>query len=262
MWRLRRWLFLLFYRSGIHPGDSYLAFVEGLVAEEPCRVLDLGCGRDAPVLKALQRGSLEKVGVDPVEDLRRSTEDCEWLIRAEGARLPFADGTFDVVICRSVLEHLEVPQPTFDEVARVLADEGLFVFLTPNCWDYVSVGARLIPNRYHPVIVRKLTGRAERDTFPTFYRANTRHALKALARGSGLVVTRLEFLRQQPGYLRANTLTYAAGIAYEQLVARFLPALRPVILGVMFRPPREAGLEAVRIESSADAVTDLGKRRV
>jgi ubiquinone/menaquinone biosynthesis C-methylase UbiE len=43
---------------------------------------------------------------------------------ADGSELPFADAGFDLVLCNSVLHHLERPARLFAEIARVAAPGG------------------------------------------------------------------------------------------------------------------------------------------
>jgi ubiquinone/menaquinone biosynthesis C-methylase UbiE len=45
-------------------------------------------------------------------------------LTGDGSRLPFADATFDLVLCNSVLHHLEQPVRLFGEIARVAAPGG------------------------------------------------------------------------------------------------------------------------------------------
>ncbi|MCF7835745.1 MAG: class I SAM-dependent methyltransferase [Candidatus Marinimicrobia bacterium] len=48
-------------------------------------------------------------------------------------RLPFEDGSFDIVICDAMIEHLdESPKGLFEEVNRVLGQGGVFFVSTPN----------------------------------------------------------------------------------------------------------------------------------
>ncbi|MFA6429345.1 MAG: class I SAM-dependent methyltransferase [Patescibacteria group bacterium] len=48
-------------------------------------------------------------------------------------RLPYADGSFDLVVCNAVIEHCHgIHKQLFAEVHRVLAPGGRFVFTTPN----------------------------------------------------------------------------------------------------------------------------------
>lgn len=53
-------------------------------------------------------------------------------------RLPFDDGTFDVVTCLEGIEHLLDPFHVVGELARVLRDDGYLVISTPNIMCYWS----------------------------------------------------------------------------------------------------------------------------
>lgn len=46
--------------------------------------------------------------------------------------LPYADGSFSIIICLDVLEHVQNLAQTIKEIARVLAPGGVFVFDTIN----------------------------------------------------------------------------------------------------------------------------------
>ena len=209
-------------------------------ADEAIQVLDVGCGRTPKVLMNTPLARALKVGVDVVDEFLVPPDAGVRVVRADCGHLPFADACFDLLICRSVLEHLDVPSSAFQEFYRVLRPGGRFVFLTPNKFDYVSIGASLIPNRWHPRLVRRMTGRKEQDTFPTWFRANTTRSLRKTASFAGLEIEELTLVRQHPHYLGFSTGLYAIGIVYEQILARWIPQLRPWILGVLRRPAVEA----------------------
>lgn len=198
------------------------------------RVLDLGCGFKAPILTNLKT-SAEKYGIDMVDHFEPAPDTRLHLARADGGALPFADRSFDVVCCRAVLEHVEHPQRVFSEVSRVLRQGGHFVFMTPNYYDIISLASAAIPNRWHGKIVNRLTGRDERDTFPTYYRANTRRDIRRLAAEAGLEVTMLTANREHPHYFQITLPTYLCGLLYEQTVQRCIPALRPWLVGDLRR---------------------------
>lgn len=205
------------------------------IGRDGVRVLDLGCGYAAHDLEELDLYGSLKVGVDVVSEFRLSQAPSVRFIRADCAKLPFANESYEIVISRSLLEHLSDPRAVFNEVARVLSPGGCFLFLTPNRWDYVSLAASFVPNGFHPKLVKWLTGRDEEDTFPTYYRANSIYRIRRLADDSGLTIVELLAIREHPHYLQLNGLTYSAGVVFEQVVQRMIKPLRPWLLGICVR---------------------------
>lgn len=51
---------------------------------------------------------------------------------AKGGALPFAAASFDLVLCHHVLEHIDNPESTLAEIARVLTPEGRLYVAVPN----------------------------------------------------------------------------------------------------------------------------------
>ena len=171
-----------FYDDGAHPYRVFERQVDGLLTGESV-LLDAGCGRTAPVLRKYLGRARRLIGVElvPFTDVVPGIETHN----ADLANLPLESGSVDVVMSRSVFEHLTDPESVYRELARVLRPGGAVVFLTANMWDYGTLVARLIPNRFHGGIVKRVEGRAEEDTFPTAYRTNTRRAVEELSRCTG-----------------------------------------------------------------------------
>ncbi len=102
------------------------------------RVLDLGCAGGFMAEAITARGA-EVTGIDPaaqaIEAARAHAASEELDIRYDvgvGEELPYEDGSFDVVVCVDVLEHVQDLQKVLQEVARVLTPGGLFLFDTIN----------------------------------------------------------------------------------------------------------------------------------
>lgn len=101
------------------------------------RVLDLGCGQGADLLllkQALKR-DCELHGIESYAPYREICEAAGIHVTAldiERDKLPFPDGSFDVVLVNQVLEHTKELFFILSEVSRVLAPGGLFAVGVPN----------------------------------------------------------------------------------------------------------------------------------
>ena len=101
------------------------------VAQIPsdARVLEVGCGAHGLIFLF---EAAYKVGVDPLADHYRDLfpawQDRAETIAAPGEDLPFADASFDLVLCDNVVDHAESPRRILEEIVRVLAPGGLLYF--------------------------------------------------------------------------------------------------------------------------------------
>jgi SAM-dependent methyltransferase len=156
--------------------DAYAGFLEAVTRRVPPvgKVLDLGCGRHTQ-LAHLANPDLEIWGTDFQEHPEQANRDFFRLL-GPGGVIPFADEFFDLVTTNMVLEHVVNPEAFRAEVHRVLKPGGYFVGNTICSLHYVTWLRRavgLLPHAFNQWLVRKLYGREECDTFPTYYRMNT-----------------------------------------------------------------------------------------
>jgi SAM-dependent methyltransferase len=225
-----------YYRSDAHPYRVFERHVESLIRPDTRVLLDAGCGRTAPVLRKYIGKVPRLIGVElvPFTDVPAGIE----MHNADLGHLPLPDASVDLIMSRSVFEHLTEPDEVYRELARVLRPGGRLVFLTANFWDYGTQVARLVPNRFHARVVKAVEGRPEEDTFPTAYKTNTRGDVQRLAAGAGLRVQGFEYLSQYPNYLMFNGLAFALGMAFEKLISHVeaLRGLRGWILVTLEKP--------------------------
>lgn len=109
-------------------------------------VLDLGCGEGRHCHGLHVLGGVNVVGLDMDEpSLAKARDGLSMLskpddgtatafLKGDAYRLPFADATFDAVICSEVLEHLHSYGEALAEITRVLKPGGRFIPTVPRAW--------------------------------------------------------------------------------------------------------------------------------
>jgi len=134
---------------------EYVAIADRIAGELPGRVLDWGCGH-GQITDLLRRRGLD---VEPYDYLAGSEPkmlplehfpEIEAHVSGDPVVLPFADDEFDTVLCCGVLEHVQRPGDSLDELHRVLRPGGrLFVYKLPNRTSYLEAIARRAGIYYH-----------------------------------------------------------------------------------------------------------------
>ncbi|TDJ22699.1 MAG: class I SAM-dependent methyltransferase [Gammaproteobacteria bacterium] len=117
------------------------------------RVLDLGCGEGRHAITAYLHADVQVIGLDlsrgdidiargrfsDFEDPNAAGKSLDFIV-GSGLTLPFADASFDRVICSEVLEHIHNYQAVLREIQRVLKPGGLLALSVPRfapewiCW--------------------------------------------------------------------------------------------------------------------------------
>jgi ubiquinone/menaquinone biosynthesis C-methylase UbiE len=115
-------------------------------------VLDAGCGSGYGAAEFVTAASV--VGVDisaeAVSHARGNySRDGVHFIQASCDALPFADGSFDVLVAFEVIEHLESWQEMLREARRVLRATGMLLVSTPNKAYYAEARGAAGPNPFH-----------------------------------------------------------------------------------------------------------------
>lgn len=216
--------------------DGTIAFYTRIqsLTQEQFTVLDFGCGRGGyaedpvKIRREIQifKGKVQKViglDVDPAAHTNPFMDEFHLL---NNAQWPLKDNSVDLCISDCVLEHLENPDIFFSESRRVLRDAGYLCIRTPNLWNYISLIARLIPNKLHAkVLALAQKERKEEDVFPTLYRCNTIPKIRAMLKKHGFncVVYGYE---SEPNYLSFSQFAYWLGVMHQKFAPGFM---RPVI---------------------------------
>lgn len=110
-------------------------------------LLDLGCGEGRHAINAYIAADIHVFAVDlNIADLRIARERQQpfaqqdsadknfYLQCADALQLPFADHTFDKIICSEVLEHLPNYRDALKEIKRLLKPNGQLAISVPRAW--------------------------------------------------------------------------------------------------------------------------------
>lgn len=90
------------------------------------RLLDLGCGRGTTLSWLASHTPWSLWGADPDLDSCTAPPDRVTLVQAAAEHLPFADGSFDIVMMECVFSLCQ-PQQTLSQLRRILRPGGLVV---------------------------------------------------------------------------------------------------------------------------------------
>ena len=177
-----------FARSGLR--DAMTDFAPMLSG----RLLDVGCG-SKPYKAIFTVDLYVGLDIDSVISRKRGIADHHY----DGHVFPFADASFDSILCNQVLEHVFNPDEFLGEIMRVLKPGGKLLLTVPFVWDeheqpydyarYSSFGLRaLLEKQGFKIVCHKKIGA---DASILFQLANTYlfKVTQGWSRSSKLMVT-------------------------------------------------------------------------
>jgi 2-polyprenyl-3-methyl-5-hydroxy-6-metoxy-1,4-benzoquinol methylase len=181
------------------------------------RVLDVGCSSGYLARPLVARGcTVVGIEVDP-EAAEVARRVCSEVLvgDVEELELPFEPGSFDVVLCGDLIEHLRDPERFLARVRPLLRDDGRLVLTTPNVANW-SIRLGLLFGRF------RYTDRGILDR--THTRLFTRSTLSDMLDRAGFRVVELDFTVPVPG----------VGRPAVEAAAHTLGRLRPPLFAYQF----------------------------
>lgn len=220
---------------------QYRDLARDLARRRPGRLLDWGCGWGQVTALLLKEG-VDAVAFDYAADLEAPTTrplerfpEIEAHLSPHPVELPFEDRSFDTVLSCGVLEHVEDPDASLDEIRRVLRPRGTFyVTNLPNRYSYTERIARLLGLYYH--------GRLPND------RVYTRSTVRALLERHGFQVEELRLVHMLPLTLGGPARPiWAASRALERIPGLNLTATSIELVAVSGHGELEAAKSSRRL---------------
>lgn len=213
------------------------------VASPGAACLDYGCGDGRAGGLWLRDHAGSYVGVDVSEMAVQAAraQGLDASVISDGDPLPFADGSFDLIVCVEVLEHLFDPAAAASEMARVLGAGGTLLATVPNVAYWRRRTDLALLGRWNPYGDDLSVMEPWRDPHIRFFnRGSLRHMLHGAGFGDvevggheGATVDELPGLRR----LRRRSGGERASRAYRLLEKR-APGLLGARLHALARAPR------------------------
>jgi SAM-dependent methyltransferase len=117
---------------------SRLIALGGISLPAHGRVLDAACGA-APGLRYFDGRVEQVVGLDIARAALRAARtilpDAQLVQANLDAPMPFGEATFDLIVLREAIEHVQSGDATLRDCLRILRPGGCVAITTPNLWD-------------------------------------------------------------------------------------------------------------------------------
>ena len=181
------------------------------------RVLDVGCS-SGYLARPLVEDGCTVVGIEQDEAAAEAAGAvCEEVLvgDVETMELPFEPGSFDVVLCGDLIEHLRDPEAFLARVRPLLREDGRLVLTTPNVANW-SVRLGLLAGRW------RYTERGILDR--THVHLFTRRTLVEALERAGFRVETLDYTVPVP----------LVGLPAVERVAHAVGRLRPPLFAYQF----------------------------
>ena len=219
------------YRTRKSLSDYYWSTLDGCITSN-MMVLDMGAGKKSMLSLFIGR-KITIVGLDASHEALKKNKSLSYGVCGDAQRLPFKTGAFDLIVSQWLLEHLPAPVFFFKEASRCMRKGGSFVVVSNSLFCPLMAFNALMPRKIRDGIKRRfLPKEVEEDTFPTFYRANTKRRLKRLLRSTELKEKFFIYVSDLSFFI-FNRILFAFWLAVDRFTERrFLRPLRMHFLGV------------------------------
>jgi SAM-dependent methyltransferase len=206
-----------------HLHTLYKWEVAGLVNRRPAQVvLDIGGGKECPFLAFVENASGHLVvAVDCSDDELRLNPylDSKVVTDAASDGFPFRESSADLIVSRSVVEHLQDNTTFFTNCAKVLRRDGVMVHTFPCRFAPFSLINQLLPNRVTRRLLAYFHPQWEDECgFVAYYDRCYFSAMRGLLERSGFHNARYAFRYYQSIYFDFCFPLYLLGLAYDLTV--------------------------------------------
>jgi len=202
--------------------DLYVNEVAAAInASKSPLVVDVGGGKGCCFAHTIDPGvGAHLVCVDVSESEMRHNSDVHEKRVADIMReLPFQDDSVDLIVSRSVLEHLESQESFFRESYRILKPGGKCIHFFPSKFAPFALINQALPGAVARRLVQGLYDESKGILgFPAHYHGTYRSAFDRILAEEGFTIERVRVCYYQSGYFSFFVPLFLLSAVYELLI--------------------------------------------
>ncbi len=185
-------------------------------------IVDIGGGRRSPFAKHINT-DIEVIGVDiSDEELKLNKDLSRFVVCDVTKHLPFEDNSVDLIMSRSVVEHLDGVDKFLEESYRVLKPGGKCIHLFPSKFAPFSIANMMLPNVLAKKILYKLhPHQVGLGGFKAYYQYTYHPAFPNALKRAGFKVELSKAGYYQSNYFSFCVPLYLISATYEVLLHFF-----------------------------------------
>jgi ubiquinone/menaquinone biosynthesis C-methylase UbiE len=183
-------------------------------------IVDVGGGRSCVFASLVPRdrgARVVAVDISP-EELAANRDVDETRVADVAESLPFGDGEVDLVVTRTLLEHVDGVPAAIENIGRIVKPGGATLHLVPGRYSLFGTAARVLPfgptKRLLHRVIPETKGTVE---FETYYDHCYPAGLERAFRGAGFRTVKVEKCWSQTNYFAPFFPVYLLVAAYQAI---------------------------------------------
>lgn len=204
---------------------SLLYLHENLATEEintrtAPTILDIGGGRNSPVARRITDPAAKIIAADiDLEELAANSAVSDKLVLDATQTLPFRTSSIDMIVTRSVMEHLPETENFISECWRILKPGGVCLHVMPCKFAPFSIINQIIPNSWAQAILYRIYPQwTDSCGFKAYYNNCYMPRIANLFSKNKLRVERTELRYYQSIYFKFFVPLYLLSLIYDLVV--------------------------------------------
>lgn len=206
---------------------SLLYLHENLATEEMSArtaptILDIGGGRNSPIARRITDAATKLIAADiDLEELTANNSVNDKLVLDATQTLPFQTDSIDIVVTRSVMEHLPETENFISECRRILKSEGVCLHVMPCKFAPFSIINQIIPNSWAQAILYRIYPQwTDSCGFKAYYNNCYMPRIANLFSRNNFHLERIELRYYQSIYFKFFVPFYLLSLIYDLVVYR------------------------------------------